>query len=96
MVSNSDGLALKGYIDASPGQTVTIDAAGRETDLATNNSQNQLNLAANQLASYSSFGPTPDGAIKPDLVATGGLDGDLAFNPGMYLAVQNFDPAGDL
>ena len=27
--------------------------------------------AYDDLASYSSFGPTPDGRIKPDLVATG-------------------------
>ena len=35
MISNSDGLALKSYIDANPGQVVTIDTAGTETDLAT-------------------------------------------------------------
>ena len=96
MVSNSDGLALKNYIDANPGQVVTIDAAGQETALDAYNSQNGLSLAANQLASYSSFGPTPDGAIKPDVVATGGLDGDLAFSPGMYLAVENYDQTGEL
>src|SRR4029077_11192613 len=42
---------------------------------------------------FSSFGPTPDGAIKPDLVATGGLD---IGTPGLYLAAQSFDPNGDL
>src|SRR5262249_51864129 len=62
----------------------------------------------NQLASYSSQGPaTGSHAIKPDLVATGGMDVDLYLRsdwpneslpvaPGMYLAVQKFDPAGTL
>ena len=39
-----------------------------------NGTGNQPGVQANQLASFSSFGPTPDGAIKPDMVATGGLD----------------------
>jgi uncharacterized protein (TIGR03437 family) len=97
MISNSDGLALKSYIDANPGQMVTIDAAGAETDLATYVQQMSLSpAAANQLASYSSFGPTPDGAIKPDLVATGGFDGSIAYSYGLYLAAQNYDPNGIL
>jgi uncharacterized protein (TIGR03437 family) len=96
MISNSDGTNLKNYIDTNPGQTVSIDAAGAETELATYDSQQQLALAQNQLASYSSFGPTPDGLIKPDLAATGGLDPDIVFSSGMYLAAQNYDPNGDL
>ena len=100
-ISNSDGLALKAYIDANPGQAVTIDAAGREVDVNAYDSLEGLSppIVSNQLASYSSFGPTPDGAIKPDLVATGG--GDAAspagvFSYGMYLAAQNLDPNGIL
>ncbi len=97
MISNSDGLALKSYIDARAGQVVTIDAAGKEMELADYNSQTSVSppLAANQLASYSSFGPSPDGAIKPDLVATGGVNPSLAF-PGLYLAAQSYDPSGFL
>ena len=104
MISNSAGLALKSYIDANPGQVVTIDTAGTETDLTAYVAQMGLSPAANQLARYSSFGPTPDGAIKPDLVATGGFDGwiegDCGFGTaagcGVYLATQNYDPNGDL
>jgi uncharacterized protein (TIGR03437 family) len=97
MISNSDGLALKSYIDANPGQVVTIDTAGTETDLTTYVAQNALApAAANQLASYSSFGPTPDGAIKPDLLAVGGFDGSLSYSSGLYVAAQNYDPNGIL
>jgi len=93
MISNSDGLALKSYIDANPHQAVTIDTAGIETDVNTYVTNNGLSPAGpNQLASYSSFGPTPDGAIKPDLVAVGGFDGSLAFSFGLYLASQSYDP----
>jgi uncharacterized protein (TIGR03437 family) len=102
MISNSAGVALKSYIDANPGQVVTIDAAGTETDLTTYIAQMLLQgiplapAAANQLASYSSFGPTPDGAIKPDLLAVGGFDGSLAYSYGLYVAAQNYDQNGDL
>jgi subtilisin family serine protease len=97
MISNSAGVALKSYIDANPGQVVTIDTAGTETDLATYVAQMGLApAAANQLASYSSFGPTPDGAIKPDLVAVAGFDGSIAYSAGLYLAAQNYDPNGIL
>jgi minor extracellular serine protease Vpr len=59
-------------------------------------------------AGYSSMGPTPDGAIKPDLVATSGFDTDsydlgpdyndpdLPVPGGLYAAAQNFDPNGDV
>ena len=94
MISNTDGLALKSYIDANPNQSVTIDVAGMEMDLATFDPLFNVSppIAANQLASYSSFGPAPDGSLKPDLVATGGLDGSIAPAAGMYLAAQNYDP----
>ena len=97
MISNSDGVALKSYIDANPGQVVTIDTAGTETDLVSYVAQLGLApAAANQLASYTSFGPTPDGAIKPDIVAVGGFDGSIAYSDGLYLAAQNYDPNGIL
>jgi uncharacterized protein (TIGR03437 family) len=102
MISNSAGVALKSYIDANPGQVVTIDAAGTETDLTTYIAQMQSQgiqlgpAGTNQLASYSSFGPTPDGAIKPDLLAVGGFDGSLADSYGLYFAAQNYDPNGIL
>ena len=60
-------------------------------------------VAANQLASYSSMGPTPDGQLKPDMVAIGGFDPELGqyLDPndpylpapsGMYSGTQNYDP----
>lgn len=98
MIANSDGLALKSYIDGNPGQAVTIDVAGQETSLTTYDSlfTPPLTIAQNQLASYSSFGPAPDGTIKPDIVATGGVDVDIITAPGMYLAAQSSDPTGFL
>jgi uncharacterized protein (TIGR03437 family) len=63
-------------------------------------------VVQNQLASYSAFGPNAgDGAIKPEIVATGGLDIFLAPDPndyyvysfaGMYMAMQKYDPLGEL
>ena len=108
MISNAAGVALKQYIDQHPGQAVTIDSAGIEQELATYDQVAGLTVAANNVAEYSSLGPTPDGAIKPDLVATGGFDTDsYDFGPdyndpdlpvpgALYVAVQNFDPNGDL
>jgi uncharacterized protein (TIGR03437 family) len=103
MISNSDGLNLKSYIDKNPGASVTIDAAGAEMDLSTYSFNFGIVPAAagNMLASYSSFGPTPDGQLKPDLVATGGDDVYLSpdpndfylpSTPGMYMAGQTLDP----
>ncbi len=100
IISNADGVALKSYIDANPGQTVAIDSAGAEMELSAFNTLEAAFLTApilpNVLATYSSFGPTPDGAIKPDMVATGGLDPVLAFSSGLYMAAQRLDPTGDL
>ncbi|MBV9743017.1 MAG: S8 family serine peptidase, partial [Acidobacteriia bacterium] len=108
MISNSAGTALKAYLDSSssshPGEVVipvvTIDSAGTETPLATYDTTEQLavTLVQNQLASYNSFGPSPDGLIKPDLVATGGLDpgNGGSSSSGMYMATQNYDPNGAL
>ncbi len=63
VISNANGVALKNFVDANILALCTIDSAGSE----------QIdNLNANQLAGFSSVGPsTGDSAIKPDLVATG-------------------------
>ena len=103
MISNTAGLALKSYIDANPGQSVSIDAGGTEVDLTTwSQSVGISGLTANELTGFSSLGPTPDGLLKPDLVATGG--NDIAYllpdpnDPyvpapsGMYMATQSYDP----
>ena len=76
-ISNADGVALKTYLAAHPGLSVSIDLAGIDLDLNTYSQTVQFSppVVANQLASYSSFGPnTGDGAIKPEIVAAGGLD----------------------
>jgi minor extracellular serine protease Vpr len=102
MISNSDGMNLKNYIDSnsSSGQTITIDYNGAEQSLTTFNAANGISgVAVGQLASYSSFGPTPEGLIKPDLVAIGGVDefAESAANLlgvfGMYAPAQSYDPA---
>jgi len=98
MISNSDGTNLKSYVDAHDNPPVTIDMAGMATDLATYNTQEKISppIVQNQLAGYTSFGPAPDGSLKPDLVATGGVDPALIGANGMYVAAQNFDPNGFL
>ena len=76
-LSNADGVALKTYLASHPGLKVTIDLAGIDVDLNTYSQSVKFSppVVANQLASYSSFGPgAGDGSIKPELVATGGLD----------------------
>ncbi|HUK17698.1 MAG TPA: S8 family serine peptidase [Bryobacteraceae bacterium] len=103
MISNSDGLNLKNYIDSNPGALVTVDLNGIEQELTAWSTLWGFSpaVAANQFASYSSMGPTPDGQLKPDMVATGGLDPELGSDPndpylpapnGMYSGSQNYDP----
>jgi minor extracellular serine protease Vpr len=62
MISNADGTALQGLLDAKPKTNVTIDPTETE----------RLLTVYNQLASFSSQGPvTGTSALKPDLVAVG-------------------------
>ena len=62
IISNSNGVALKSFIDSNPGHTVYIDGAAFE----------QTTTAFDLLTSFSSLGPTTgDNALKPDLVAVG-------------------------
>ena len=94
MISLAAGQALKTYIDANPGAKVTIDFAGIEQALDAS--------VVNTLLSFSSDGPTPDGLIKPDMVATGGYDdgdinpNDVQFTSGIYTAGQSYDPNGGM
>ena len=94
MISNADGTNLKSYIDANLGAQVTIDSSGSEQDIGTYSQQNGIvpSLAVNQLASYSSLGPTPDGNLKPDMVTIGGADPEFPTPSGLYMATQNLDP----
>jgi minor extracellular serine protease Vpr len=79
VVRNADGVALKNYVDANPLALATFNTAGSE----------QIdNIGANNLAYFSSVGPsTGDNLIKPDLVATG---------TSVYTAAQSYDPQGDV
>jgi minor extracellular serine protease Vpr len=100
MISLSDGTNLKNYIDAHPGTAVIIDPSGTEQNLTDYSTSWEYSpaLAANQLASYSSTGPAPGMSFKPDIVATGGFDGNVSAlnNGGMYFATQSYDPGGEL
>ena len=101
MISLSDGQALKSYIDANPNAPVRIDTAGLEQSVSSVSS-----ASVNQLISWSSLGPTPDGNIKPDIVATGGFDFNLgsidpnsSYSPsynGMYLATQSYEQSSGM
>lgn len=107
MISNAAGVALKNFIDSNPGRTVIIDAAGTEQTVSAYSKAYNYTppIQANQLASFSSDGPAPDGSLKPDLVATGGFDGNLLPDStdffllapsGMYSAAQKYDPLGEV
>ncbi len=77
MISNSDGASLKNYIDANAGHPVTLSPL-----------QEQVLTTYNQLAPFSSSGPTLGTyAMKPDVLAPG---------RNMYMATQSFDPLGEL
>jgi minor extracellular serine protease Vpr len=83
-ISNSDGVALKSFIDANAGRAVLIDPAAFEREKS----------AFNELSFFSSLGPTTgDNAMKPDLVAVGGSD---SFFTDMYTAAQSYDVLGEL
>ncbi len=100
MLSLADGTNLKTYIDAHAGSSVLVDPSGTEQSLTDYSNQWQYSpaLAANQLASFSSTGPGPGMSLKPDIVATGGFDGEIAAlsNSGMYVATQTYDPGGEI
>jgi minor extracellular serine protease Vpr len=82
MIGNTDGSALKSYVDANSGTAVTLDPAF-----------SAVGTQSNVVAPYSSRGPsigtfaaTPVLVLKPELVATGDA---------IYTATQKFDPAGN-
>jgi minor extracellular serine protease Vpr len=92
MISQSDGLALKSFIQANTGRAVTINPNGAEV----------LDTAGqNLLAGFSSLGPsTGDSLIKPDLLAVGETAGGVSEPngniPGIYMAASTIDPLGSL
>ncbi len=62
MISNADGLALQGFLAATPGTTVSIDPS---------TSLSAVPTAPDVIAGFSSRGPSPDFRLKPDFVAVG-------------------------
>ena len=85
MISNTDGVNLKNFVDASPLHLVTIDPAGSEQADTTDQ---------NLLVGYSSNGPsTGDSLVKPEIVA---VAGDPSFFNYIYTAAETYDPAGEL
>lgn len=74
MVGNADGLAIKERLEERPGLQATVNF--RPGPVPTD---------ANRVASFSSRGPNPDEAVKPDLVAVGSS---------VYSATQKGNPEG--
>jgi uncharacterized protein (TIGR03437 family) len=74
MIGASAGDALRGYISATANATVTLEPqlTARST-------------TADQIAAFSTRGPSIDMAVKPDVVAPG---------VAIHSAVQNYDPNG--
>jgi minor extracellular serine protease Vpr len=82
MIGNTDGAALKNYLAANPGATVTLDLTFTPVSAATNT----VWPSSSRGPSIGNFGSTPTFVIKPELVAPGA---DL------YTAAQTLDPNGD-
>lgn len=80
VVGNSNGTALRTFLQGNPDRPVTLDPALREIDNAAD--------YADFTAIFTSYGPNiRTNAIKPDLVAPG---------TDMVVATQNYDPNGDM
>jgi uncharacterized protein (TIGR03437 family) len=82
MIGNTDGVALKNYLAANPGATVTLDL----TFAPVSAPANTVWPNSSRGPSIGNFGSTPTFVIKPELVAPGA---DL------YTAAQKLDPNGD-
>ena len=82
MIGNTDGVALKNYLAANPGATVTLDL----TFTPVSAPANTVWPSSSRGPSIGNFGSTPTFVIKPELVAPGA---DL------YTAAQKLDPNGD-
>jgi uncharacterized protein (TIGR03437 family) len=76
LIGVTGGKALKTFIDAHASYPVTIDTA-----------LDSVPSTADNIASFSSRGPSIIGALKPDVTAVG---------TDMYMAAETFDPNGDL
>ncbi|MGH9441979.1 MAG: PA domain-containing protein, partial [Thermoanaerobaculia bacterium] len=82
-VTRNDGLNLKAYLDANPGNSAPTGTFG---PAPANSFAATFVTADHDLADFSSQGPTIDFQIKPDLTSVG---------VGSYAACQNDDPLGE-
>jgi uncharacterized protein (TIGR03437 family) len=95
MIGQSDGVAMKNYIDANPYQPVTIDPDGAEQDDSAD---------ANEFTTFSSQGPTVGPLlVKPELVAPGESPQSPStasptgyYYGGVYMAAESYDPLGEM
>jgi len=79
IIANTDGLNLKDFVDSHPDAQTIIDPNGIEQTAG---------IESNQLASFSSFGPTIGTyAMKPDVLAPG---------ESIYMGTQSYDPLGEM
>ena len=76
MIGDTDGENLRAYLASVPNLEVAIDPKLRPVMVAN---------YANQVAEFSSHGPSIDMSLKPEMVAVG---------TDMYMATSNFDPNG--
>ncbi len=76
MISNEDGLTIKKRLNDEPDLKATV-----------NFRPGPVPSDANRVASFSSRGPNPDEAVKPDLVAVGSY---------LYSATQKGNPEGEM
>jgi len=82
MIGNTDGMALKGYLAANSGVSVTLDPALTASDVMANT----IWPSSSRGPSPGTFAVTPTTVIKPELVAVGA---------NIYTATQKLDPNGD-
>ncbi len=95
IVEQTDGLALKSYIDANPNQLVTINPNGAEQEDTADE---------NELASFSSEGPNVGTLyVKPELTAPGEEPNPFSANypnspyyGGILMGAENYDSLGEL
>jgi minor extracellular serine protease Vpr len=77
LIGNTAGVSLKNFLKTNANATATLDPTARLVDTQ----------EVDTVSFFSSEGPSIDGAIKPELVATG---------TDLYTATQAIDPAGPL